>query len=75
MAKLHRRGAQIYKKKKKKKKKQRKKRKSYHATFEQKEKDRVKRKWKEKMQNCKNIFCFLISLKTIMFQKIFQKTI
>ena len=55
-AKLHRRGAQIYQKKKKKKTK--KKRKSYHATFEQKEKDRVKRKWKEKMQNCKNIYIF-----------------
>ena len=25
------------------------KKKSYHAAFEQKEKDRVKRKWKEKM--------------------------
>ena len=33
------------------------KRKTYHAIFEQKEKDRVKRKWKEKKcMNCKNIF-------------------
>ena len=35
------------------------KRKSYHATFEQKEKDRVKRKWKEKMHKLqKHIFFF-----------------
>ena len=53
------------------------KRKTYHAIFEQKEKDRVKRKWKEKKMHelQKHIYIFLILLRTIMFQKIFQKTI
>ena len=43
--------------------------KSYHATFEQKEKDRVKGNGKKKCTNYKNIFCFFISLKTTMFPK------
>ena len=35
------------------------KRKTYHAIFEQKEKDRIKRKWKEKMHELqKHILCF-----------------
>ena len=35
------------------------KRKTYHAIFEQNEKDRVKRKWKEKKcMNCKNMYFF-----------------
>ena len=46
------------------------KRKSYHATFEQKEKIMLKGNGKKKFTNYKNIFCFLISLKTTMFQKI-----
>ena len=49
--------------------KNRDKRKYYQSTFTQSEKDRVKRKWKEKMNQLQNIFCFLISLKIIMFEK------
>ena len=48
------------------------KRKSHHVTFDQKEKDCTKRKWKEKMHELQKnffFFFFLISSKTIMFQK------
>ena len=52
--------------------KNREKRKIYQTNFTQKEKDRVKRKWKEKMNQLQKdiFFFFLISLKIIMFQKI-----
>ena len=36
------------------------KRKSYHATFDQKEKDRAKRKWKEKMHELKKHILFFL---------------
>ena len=56
--------------------KNRDKRKYYQSTFTQSEKDQVKRKWKEKMNQLKNTFCFLIFLKIIMFQKMkFQNII
>ena len=38
-----------------------------------KKKTVLKENGKKKCTNCKNIFCFLMSLKTIMFQKIFKK--
>ena len=50
------------------------KRKTYQTTFDQKEKDHVKRKWKERIAY-KNTFYFLISLKIAMFPRIFQKII
>ena len=49
--------------------------KTYQTTFDQKEKDRVKRKWKERMNSLKNTFYFLISLKITIFPRIFQKLI
>ena len=36
------------------------KRKSYHATLHQKEKDRAKRKWKEKMHELKKHILFFL---------------
>ena len=50
--------------------KNREKRKIYQTTFTQKEKDRFKRKWKEKMNQLQKDFFFFFSLKIIMFQKI-----
>ena len=51
------------------------KRKSYHATFDQKEKDHVKRKRKQRMHELQKHFFFFFLLKNIMFQKLFQKIV
>ena len=44
------------------------KRKYFQGNFAQSEKNRVKSKWLEKMKQLKKHICFLIFLKTIMFQ-------
>ena len=56
--------------------KNRNKRKYFQGNFAQSEKNRVKRKWLEKMNQLKKHILFLIFLKIIMFQKMkFQNNI